>query len=209
MEAHAGLALCIAEAFRTGRRVVSLRGEEKAGKSAFCREFCHHYSAPGGRLFSAGSLVLTGGEVPEAWDRALAEARRLHGQRWLLVVDGLPEGDNLASLAEALRGLLESAAAAHLCLLLCWRVPAALPAAEGAEPWVRLLSEAVPSVKVLSFEVPGLSRQQCAHLFALRVRRPLFLSDFDPVALSRSEAGPRESFEPLPRGLRLHDQKTS
>jgi len=38
------------------RRVMLLWGEAGVGKTAFCRECCRYFSAPGGRLFSAGAF---------------------------------------------------------------------------------------------------------------------------------------------------------
>jgi len=45
------------------RRVVLLFGARGIGKSSLCREFCYHYSAPGGRLFSSCALHLDRGAL--------------------------------------------------------------------------------------------------------------------------------------------------
>eukprot|EP00746_Dinoflagellata_sp_MGD_P009238 gnl/MRDRNA2_/MRDRNA2_118688_c0_seq1.p1 gnl/MRDRNA2_/MRDRNA2_118688_c0~~gnl/MRDRNA2_/MRDRNA2_118688_c0_seq1.p1 ORF type:complete len:877 (+),score=145.83 gnl/MRDRNA2_/MRDRNA2_118688_c0_seq1:291-2633(+) len=50
--------LGIAKSFHQ-RRVLLLSGTQGIGKTAACYEFCHHFSAPGGRLFSAGACVLS------------------------------------------------------------------------------------------------------------------------------------------------------
>merc|ERR1719203_2414726 len=44
--------VAIAQAFRSGRRVVWLHGRRGIGKSALAAEFCRFYSLPGDRLFS-------------------------------------------------------------------------------------------------------------------------------------------------------------
>merc|ERR1719203_1835648 len=44
--------VAIAQAFRSGRRVVWLHGRSGIGKSALAAEFCRFYALPGDRLFS-------------------------------------------------------------------------------------------------------------------------------------------------------------
>jgi len=51
------LALRISTVFEQ-RRVVCLWGEPGAGKTAFCTEFCRHFSTPGGRRFSGGAFLV-------------------------------------------------------------------------------------------------------------------------------------------------------
>jgi hypothetical protein len=46
-------------------RALIIWGEEGIGKSAFSREFCRFFSAPGGRLFSAGAFILDSSHLHE------------------------------------------------------------------------------------------------------------------------------------------------
>jgi len=51
--------LSVAKLFAGGQRsAVVIWGPEGIGKTAFCREFCHYYSAPGGRLYSTAALFV-------------------------------------------------------------------------------------------------------------------------------------------------------
>eukprot|EP00929_Paragymnodinium_shiwhaense_P076608 TRINITY_DN39408_c0_g1_i1.p1 TRINITY_DN39408_c0_g1~~TRINITY_DN39408_c0_g1_i1.p1 ORF type:complete len:1532 (+),score=293.07 TRINITY_DN39408_c0_g1_i1:66-4661(+) len=47
--------------FFASRRFLLLQGDHGLGKTALCQEFCHHFVAPGGRLFSAGAFMLHAG----------------------------------------------------------------------------------------------------------------------------------------------------
>eukprot|EP00931_Biecheleriopsis_adriatica_P033148 TRINITY_DN19257_c0_g1_i1.p1 TRINITY_DN19257_c0_g1~~TRINITY_DN19257_c0_g1_i1.p1 ORF type:complete len:1234 (+),score=279.60 TRINITY_DN19257_c0_g1_i1:377-3703(+) len=60
------------------RRAVCLWGSEGAGKTALCAEFCRHFSAPGGRRFSAGAYIVDYAHVS-------AEATREGMERALLL----------------------------------------------------------------------------------------------------------------------------
>ncbi|CAK0903724.1 unnamed protein product [Prorocentrum cordatum] len=72
-----------------GRRAAVLWGEPGIGKTALCREFCRHFSAPGGRLFSAGALLASLGDEP-----AEPPGRHAAGR-------DLPEALAAAALADA------------------------------------------------------------------------------------------------------------
>jgi len=71
------------------RRAVCLWGARGLGKTAFCHELCHHFSAPGGRRFSAGAFLVdymgaargANGDHPDAFAYALLEELRERGQR--------------------------------------------------------------------------------------------------------------------------------
>mmetsp|Transcript_70044 Transcript_70044/g.226631 ORF Transcript_70044/g.226631 Transcript_70044/m.226631 type:complete len:966 (+) Transcript_70044:212-3109(+) len=82
------LALSLVKVFEQ-RRAVCLWGARGLGKTAFCHEFCHHFSAPGGRRFSAGAFLVdytsavrgANGDHPDAFACAvLAELRERGGR---------------------------------------------------------------------------------------------------------------------------------
>jgi len=81
-------AVAAARAFEH-RRVLCLAGARGIGKTAFCHGFCHHFSAPGGRRFSAGAFLVdyvstvrgAAGEHPDAFALAILNELRAGSSR--------------------------------------------------------------------------------------------------------------------------------
>merc|ERR1719401_3403161 len=75
------------------RRAVCLWGDAGSGKTGLCTEFCCHFSAPGGRRFSAGAFLVdfrraveSSGDFTNVFSRSvLAELQ----QRRCAMVEGL------------------------------------------------------------------------------------------------------------------------
>jgi len=65
------LMLGVAQRFLT-RSVATIWGPQGIGKTAFCREFCYHFSAPGGRLFSKAALFIDAQGLAHIGDRFAA-----------------------------------------------------------------------------------------------------------------------------------------
>lgn len=105
------LQLSLAKLFE-GRRAMCLFGARGLGKTAFCHEFCHHFSAPGGRRFSAGAFLLdyasavrgANGDHPDAFASALFDELRERGQRSFMTEEPTP-GTARQALRNAARQL--------------------------------------------------------------------------------------------------------
>mmetsp|Transcript_121670 Transcript_121670/g.234639 ORF Transcript_121670/g.234639 Transcript_121670/m.234639 type:complete len:1500 (-) Transcript_121670:43-4542(-) len=210
--------LAVAACFRT-RRVLLLWGAPGVGKTAVCREFCRHFSAPGGRFFSSGvfwidsaaleSKTLTGSHSShqEVFARAVLSeifARGVQGE--------------LPAAAEpcwpVLRSVMQKLDEAGRWLLVIDN----LQVSDGesterdetlAQAFESLLSSSarvcllfttrnaprksswatLASAKVNCLEVPALAPQAASKLFLRRVRRPLYPRDFDPTAPGAKDPG--------------------
>jgi len=89
------------------RRALCLWGARGSGKTAFCHEFCHHFSAPGGRRFSAGAFLVdytsavrgVHADHPDAFACAVLDELRERGQCTSAQVEEL----TAATVRQALR----------------------------------------------------------------------------------------------------------
>lgn len=106
------LLLGVAKCFES-RRALCLWGPRGLGKTAFCHEFCNHYSAPGGRRFSAGVFYLDyaatlrringPGDHPDAFATALlAELKERGHPSYAEDMDSLPVSQALRNVARQL-----------------------------------------------------------------------------------------------------------
>ncbi|CAK0879674.1 unnamed protein product [Prorocentrum cordatum] len=194
------------------RRVAVLTGPAGVGKTAFCREFCRYYSAPGGRFFSAGALWVDrarvrarAGEQPcDALARAVlddlaargappgaaapAAAARSPWDAFRLAAQRLDEAGPWLVVVD---GLEVAEDGAGECDEAC--LAEALDAALRCAARLHLLLAArrsprgapwgsLAGAKAVPLELPPLPPLEAAELFLKRLGRHLFECDFDPRA---------------------------
>ncbi|CAK9065618.1 unnamed protein product [Durusdinium trenchii] len=190
----------IAHAFRD-RRVVVILGEQGMGKTAMCREFCGHFSAPG-RLFADRVVLLDEADfkstemvpdklkyvssvifkkidekvVQSGLNSSTSMVEALHQLDrlgfWLLVVDGLSEIADLGpEIILSLDSVLSTSGA--MKLLLTSRTRPSLERA-GSGGGFR-------AGKAVELPVSPLPPTAAAELFFRRAKRPLYPQDFDSV----------------------------
>lgn len=213
-------ALQVASAFRQ-RRVLFLYGAGGVGKTAFCYDFCHHFTAPGGRIFSAGAFLLERNRLAlcdadgdrafrNAFARALLEDMRLRGalpgelgvlsteEPWIALrraAKSLDEAGKWLLVADGLvdgaEGADAAAVAATVAELLASCAQLRVLITARQRPGAESGWTALVSAKVVPFELAPLRPPVAAELFARRCRRALFPRDFSRTAPGQGDVGAR------------------
>jgi len=210
-----GLAWLCARAFRD-RRVASIWGPEGIGKTAFCREFCHHFSAPGGRMFSAAALLLERGDLEprpdgdaprDAFARAALDELFKRGpacvvaevsaisEPWEALRTAARRLNEFGSWLLVLDGLESTEADSNSTTSLEFLVGALLDLLDASEQLRLLITsrsqwKRLGEWKVTGVEVKPMPPREAALVFLRNTHRHLHLHDFSSF----------ESFNSLPTG---------
>ncbi|CAE7637992.1 lkhA [Symbiodinium sp. CCMP2592] len=195
------VALSLSSLFQR-RRAVCLWGHEGSGKTALSMEFCRHFSAPGGRQFSAGAYHVS-------YDRAVREAggqsvaalllpqllqklcrsphHQAHGELDRRAALGSAEKlrqvvrqlDQAGSWLVVIDGLEEGAGDADRELLgELLQTTVNLRLLLTARTPLHGSWASLGFSKVVDFALPPLLSEDSARLLARRARRPLYAGDF-------------------------------